>query len=67
VYKLERGKEFVGVFILKWNGDETKLILEPEEVDQVKWFKKEEFKNHIDKNDGTWSVMGYEDKLFELM
>lgn len=66
IYKLERGKEFVGVFVLKWNGDETKLTLEPDEVDRVKWFKKEELKNYIDKNDGTWSVMGYEDQLFEL-
>lgn len=67
VYKLTSGKEFVGVFILNWSGDETKLKLEPDEVDQVKWFSKEDFKNNLDINDGKWSIMGYEDKLFGLI
>lgn len=67
VYKLDRGCEFVGVFILNWSGDETKLKLEPDEVDQVKWILKEDLKNDLDKNEGKWSIMGYEDKLFELI
>lgn len=67
VYKLDKGKEFVGVFIFNWNGDETKLKLEADEVSEVKWFTKLELKNNLDKNDGKWSIMGYEDKPFELM
>ncbi|MDP2685162.1 MAG: NUDIX domain-containing protein [bacterium] len=67
VYKLERGNEFVGVFVLNWNGDETKLKLEPYEVDQVKWVGIEYFKKEIKENKENWSVMGYEDKLFETM
>ncbi len=67
VYKLARGKEFVGVFVLNWNGDETKLKLEPDEVDRVKWIPIQDLKNNLDNKDGTWSVMGYEDKLFKLL
>lgn len=66
IYKLARGNEFVGVFILKWNGDETKLKLEPDEVDQVIWFPKNELKEKLDNKDDNWSIMGYEDQLFNL-
>lgn len=65
IHKLERGKEFVGVFVLSWDGDETKLKLEPDEVDQVKWVSIDEFKKQIAENKESWSIMGYEEKLFE--
>ncbi len=67
IYKLSEAKEFISVFILRWNGDETKLKLEHDEVDQVKWFSVDEFKNQIVENKEKWSVMGYEDKLFKLI
>lgn len=67
IHKLESGKEFVGVFILNWSGDETKLKLEPDEVDQVKWFSKEDLKDNLEAKDGKWSIMGYEEKLFEII
>lgn len=66
IYKLIRGKEFVGVFVLNWNGDQTKLKLEPDEVDQVRWFTKLELRQKLDNKVG-WSIMGYEDKLFKLI
>lgn len=67
IYKLDKGKEFVGVFILKWDGDERELKLEADEIDQVRWFTKLKLKNNLNINNGKWSVMGYEDKLFELV
>lgn len=67
IYKLERGKEFVGVFLLNWNGIESELVLEPDEVDQVRWYSKNTLRDQLNKNNGQWSVMGYEDKLFELI
>lgn len=67
IYKLERGREFIGVFVFRWNGDETKLILEPDEVDQVKWVRIEDFNKQIVQNKENWSVMGYEEELFESL
>lgn len=67
IHKLESGKEFVGVFVLNWSGDETKLKLEPDEVERVKWFSKEDLKNNLEAKDGKWNAMGYEDKLFDLI
>ncbi len=67
VYKLTGAREFISVFIFRWSGDETKLKLEPDEVDQVKWFGIEDFKKQIVENKKNWSVMEYEDKLFGLI
>ncbi len=67
IYKLNEAKEFISVFILKWNGDINKLKLEPDEIDEVKWFSVKDFKKQIKENMENWSVMGYESKFFELV
>lgn len=67
VYKYLKGKEFIGVFVLEWNGDENNLTLEPDEVDMVRWIDVNEFRILIVKNVKDWSTMDYQDNLFKLL
>ena len=64
IYKHDRAKEFMGVFILSWSGKLSSLKLEKDEINQVKWVSLEEVRQSmiVLKLD-NWSYMGYEDSL----
>ena len=67
-YKNERGKEFQGVFVYKWDDDANNLTFEAEEIDQIKWIPFDEVKNSVlSKEDNNWSKIGYEEELFKYL
>lgn len=66
IFKNLRGREFQGVHYLVWNGDIAELILEKDEVDQVKWIPLEVlYETIITEKDDNWSQMGYEKELLK--
>lgn len=67
VNKSDEAYEFQCVYILRWDGDISKLFLEKDEVDQVKWFKISDLKTQMSTNLKLWSLMGYEDKFFKIL
>ncbi len=67
IYKLESGKEFNGVFILRWNGNISDLKPESEEIDKIEWFSPNEIIDQYSRNVLDWYLPEYENKIFELV
>lgn len=68
IYKNDKAKEFMGVYIYFWNGKAEDIVFEKEEIDQVKWVTFTEVAEHVlDETDNNWSKIGYEKELFEYI
>ena len=67
IYKLESGKEFNGVFILRWNGNISDLKPESDEIDKIEWFSPNEIAGQYNRNKLNWYLPEYESKIFELV
>lgn len=68
VFKHPHGKEFQGIYYLKWNGDIATLKFEKEEIDEVQWKQIEEvYEKLIKLKDAHWSIMGYEKVLLDML
>ena len=59
IYKHLIGNEFQGVFLYKWDGDAAGLVLEPDEVEQVKFMPVDEVLDVMKRLDPQWSIAGY--------
>ena len=59
IFKHLVSNEFQGVFLYGWDGDETALVLEPDEVEQVKFMPVDEILDAMKRVDPTWSIAGY--------
>ncbi len=70
VYKFSDGKgynnEFMGIFVVKWNGDVEDLVFDDGEVAQAAWKDVAEIKQAIQDNGGkSWTNVGYELQLLD--
>jgi isopentenyldiphosphate isomerase len=63
IHKYNRDKEFQGIFYTFWNGDTSELILEKEEVDEIKWISYAELQEVFKNQDERWVHNGYEKNL----
>lgn len=64
---LKRNHVFVDIFLDRENINENDLKLQKEEVDDVKWFSRDEMREIITNKDTTNSVVKYFDLLCELI
>jgi isopentenyl-diphosphate delta-isomerase len=60
VFKSEEGREFISIYLLKWDGDASKIKFEEDEIDELKWVGFEKLKKIlILKKDPHWTDLGY--------
>lgn len=64
IFKLDPGKEFRGVYFLEWNGDSTEVIMEKNEVEEVKWFPiKKLIEILVEDENKNWNLSGNEKEV----
>ncbi len=59
VYKHLVSTEFQGVFLYQWDGEPSTLVLEPDEVEQVKLMALNDVLVAMERQDANWSIAGY--------
>lgn len=68
IYKCISDKEFQGIYYIEWNGVIDNLILEKEEIDQVKWFNISELiEVLIERKRKNWTLWGYQEELLQKL
>lgn len=63
----KRKHSFLDVWLAKQNVDLKDIVMQKDEVSEVKWVTKEELKNMIDSNEVSGSVNVYYDMLTNLL
>lgn len=65
VYKSDTYKEFMAIYIYKWDGDAKDITIEKEEVTEISWIPVNDVYNFVlDGKDNGWVKKGYEKELF---
>ncbi|MGI8419187.1 MAG: NUDIX hydrolase [Candidatus Levyibacteriota bacterium] len=54
VHKYKKDKEFQGIFYTRWDGEINELVLEKEEVENIKWVSIRALQNIFKKKDTKW-------------
>lgn len=68
IHKCISDKEFQGIYYIKWDETTDNLILEKEEIDQVKWFSISELiEILIKRKNKKWTLWEYQDKLLHKL
>jgi len=68
IYKDFDRREFVGVFYYQLDIEEDKIMMEEDEVEEVKLISREKLEKHIiHKKSDCWIKYGYEKEIFALL
>ena len=67
IYKYLEDKEFQGIYYTYWNGDIKDLILEEEEVEEIKWVAMTDLQKVFKEKDTLWVHQGYEEELLKMI
>ncbi len=66
IYKDHTSREYRGIFYCKWNTDLKELIIEEDEVEEVKLIKLPTLKKYMKQLD-SWIAPGYEKEMFSTL
>jgi isopentenyl-diphosphate delta-isomerase len=66
IYKDHKFREYRGIFYCKWNTDVNELVIEEDEVEEVKLVALPTLKKHL-KNPQSWVIPGYEKEMFSTL
>lgn len=66
-FKYEKDREFQGIFYTRWDGDISDLMLEEEEVDEVKFINLSKLQKIFRDRNIAWVHKGYEQELLDLL
>ncbi len=64
IFRSDHDKEFQGDFEIVWDGNLSDLKLEPDEIDEVKWFSFDEISNLYKVGADGWSISKTESQIF---
>lgn len=68
IYKLNSGKEFRSVYYLNWDRELTDVIVEKDEIEEVKWFPIEKLIEVLVENkDKNWNLSGNEREVLSYL
>lgn len=66
IYKDHKFREYRGIFYCKFNVNPKEMIIEEDEVEEVKFINLKTVKRHMKKSD-SWISPGYEKEMFSIL